>query len=103
MSGEVAAGLPCEPCMMVKIFGKSGDEHPCTGSAALLVAAPCPCCGPPALPKFCARCGQPIAVDEEWEPYDVTTPTGPGGGTFYLHKTLCKRPYSQRTPHSIRH
>lgn len=55
------------------------------------------------MPKFCARCGQPIVVGEAWEPYDVVSPTGPGGGTFYLHEVLCKRPYSQTTQRSIRH
>jgi hypothetical protein len=45
MTDEVPVGLPCEPCMLVKMFGAKGEEHPCTGSAAYPVDAPCPCCG----------------------------------------------------------
>lgn len=89
MSAGIPGGLPCEPCMTTKIFGKPGEEHPCTGSAASPADGPCPCCPPVPMPKFCARRDNPIRPGEEWEPRDVITPTGPGGGTFYLHKKLC--------------
>jgi hypothetical protein len=40
---------------------------------------------------MCARCDKPIGPGQAWERHDVVRPSGPGGGTVYLHKKLCER------------
>lgn len=50
----------------------------------------------------CSRCDKPILPGEKFEEVDKFSPSGPGV-VLQVHAKVCKRPYSQTTPHSIRH